>query len=101
MIALATSTTIFTSALSMTLVGLGIAVTATGTNMFLQSISEDGKRGRVMGLFNTAFVGFAPLGCLIAGFALEKFGCSTALFILGFTGLVLSIYVGRRLVIVI
>jgi MFS family permease len=101
MIALATSTTIFASALSMTLVGLGIAVTATGTNMFLQSISEDGKRGRVMGLFNTAFVGFAPLGCLIAGFALEKFGCSTALFILGFTGLVLSIYVGRRLVIVI
>lgn len=101
MLALASTTTLVASAVCMTLVGFGIAVTATGTNMFLQAVCADDKRGHVMGLFNTAFLGFAPLGNLIVGFTIERLGCATALSILGFTGLVLSVCIARRLAIVI
>jgi MFS family permease len=36
-------------------------------NVMLQHLSEDKMRGRVMSIYATAFLGFAPLGSLMAG----------------------------------
>jgi MFS family permease len=36
-------------------------------NVLLQHLSEDRMRGRVMSIYATAFLGFAPLGSLLAG----------------------------------
>ena len=39
-------------------------------NTILQTITEDEKRGRVMSFFGMAFMGMAPFGSLLAGFAM-------------------------------
>jgi hypothetical protein len=36
-------------------------------NTILQTIVDEDKRGRVMSLFNMAFMGMAPFGNLLAG----------------------------------
>jgi hypothetical protein len=36
-------------------------------NVTLQHLSEDKMRGRVMSIYATAFLGFTPLGSLMAG----------------------------------
>ena len=36
-------------------------------NVMLQHLSDDKMRGRVMSIYATAFLGFAPLGSLMAG----------------------------------
>ena len=36
-------------------------------NTLLQHLAEDFMRGRVMSIYATAFLGFAPIGSLIAG----------------------------------
>jgi hypothetical protein len=42
-------------------------LTVATVNTLLQHLSEDGMRGRVMSIYATAFLGFAPIGSLIAG----------------------------------
>jgi MFS family permease len=36
-------------------------------NSLMQQLASDEMRGRVMGMYATAFLGFAPVGALIAG----------------------------------
>jgi MFS family permease len=43
-------------------------------NTLLQTLADDDKRGRVMSLFTVAFIGVAPFGNLLAGFAARHFG---------------------------
>jgi len=42
-------------------------------NVMLQHLSEDKMRGRVMSIYATAFLGFSPLGSLLAGSLAETF----------------------------
>lgn len=51
----------------LSVVGFGILVTSVSVNMILQTIVEDGKRGRVMSLYTVAFLGISPFGALTAG----------------------------------
>ncbi|MFH1368958.1 MAG: MFS transporter [Elusimicrobiota bacterium] len=44
------------------------------TNTFVQMAVTDEMRGRVMGFFVTAFMGFAPIGSLFAGALAHSFG---------------------------
>jgi MFS family permease len=48
-------------------VGFGMIVTAMSVSTILQTVSEDAKRGRVMGFYTMAFMGMQPLGSLVAG----------------------------------
>lgn len=72
---------------AMALLGFGIVVTATASNVYLQTISAPEKLGRVLGLFTMCFLGIAPFGNLIAGFLIEQLGCRITLVILGALGI--------------
>jgi len=54
--------------------GLGFITQASASNTLLQTLAPPELRGRVMGLYTTAFIGLAPIGGLILGSAAERFG---------------------------
>ena len=47
--------------------GYFMVLTVATVNTLLQHLAEDSMRGRVMSIYATAFLGFAPIGSLIAG----------------------------------
>ncbi len=47
--------------------GFGMILSVAILNMSMQQLSNDEMRGRVMGIYTTAFLGLAPVGSLIAG----------------------------------
>jgi MFS family permease len=67
----------------MTGVGFGMIVTAMSVSTILQTISEDTKRGRVMGFYTMAFMGMQPVGSLCAGALASWLGARHALAIGG------------------
>ena len=67
----------------LTLVGFGMMVQTASSNTILQTISDDDKRGRVMSLYVTCFMGMSPLGSLSAGFMAQHLGAPMALIIGG------------------
>lgn len=59
---------------SLPVTGFAITSLVATTNTFLQLEAEDGLRGRLMSLFSMVFLGFAPLGNLLAGSAAQHIG---------------------------
>jgi MFS family permease len=55
------------SALLLMCTGYCMILMIASVNVMLQHLSEDKMRGRVMSIYATAFLGFAPLGSLLAG----------------------------------
>ena len=49
------------------LIGFAVTVVAAASNIILQTIVDEDKRGRVMSLYMMAFMGTAPFGSLVAG----------------------------------
>ena len=47
--------------------GMGSMIQFTGTNTLIQTMTPDALRGRVMAIWFMIFMGFAPVGSLIAG----------------------------------
>jgi predicted MFS family arabinose efflux permease len=47
--------------------GYCMILTVANVNSLLQHLADDAMRGRVMSIYATAFLGFAPVGSLIAG----------------------------------
>jgi predicted MFS family arabinose efflux permease len=76
----------FAAALSLMLLlaataGFALMVTLGASNILLQKLVDDDKRGRVMSLFLTAFMGLPPIGSLLAGAIAGRFGLDAALWI--------------------
>lgn len=63
----ALSRVLWLSLLMMLVSGAGLMVHLAATNTILQTISDEGKRGRVMSFYSMAFLGIAPFGSLFAG----------------------------------
>jgi MFS family permease len=55
-------------------VGFGMMSHMAATNTILQTILEEGKRGRVMAFYAMAFAGMTPFGSLLAGWAAAHWG---------------------------
>jgi MFS family permease len=55
------------SLLLMIIIGTGMMLHTASSNTILQTITDDDKRGRVMGFYTLAIIGTAPFGSLIAG----------------------------------
>ena len=55
-------------------VGLGMIVQLATSNTVLPTIVDDDKRGRVMSLYTTAFMGMAPFGSLLCGAIAHRIG---------------------------
>ncbi|MDA8326274.1 MAG: MFS transporter [Nitrospiraceae bacterium] len=64
--------------------GFGMMVQMASSNMILQSIVDDRRRGRVMSLFTMAFMGMVPFGSLLAGWLASRIGAPSTLFASGF-----------------
>lgn len=63
--------------------GLGMMVQMASSNIILQTIVEENKRGRVMSFYTMAFMGTAPFGSLFAGVAASRIGAPMTLTIGG------------------
>jgi MFS family permease len=61
------------------IVGFGILVTSVSTNMILQTIVDDDKRGRVMSLYTASFLGMSPFGAIAAGALADRIGVAMTL----------------------
>jgi MFS family permease len=64
--------------------GFGFMVHMAASNIILQTIVEDDKRGRVMSFYTMAFMGMAPIGSLLAGTLASWLGVTNTLVIGGF-----------------
>ncbi len=81
----------------MSLIGFGFLVVTVSSNMILQTIVDDDKRGRVMSLYTAAFLGVAPLGSLLAGLFADRIGAATTLLIGGGLCLLTGAVIAREL----
>ena len=77
--------------------GFGIMVQMASINTILQTIVDDDKRGRVMSLHVTAFIGIAPLGSLLAGVAAEHLGAPHTLLLSGLLSVAVTVFFARKL----
>jgi MFS family permease len=93
MIAFGMSRHLWLSVVIAPVAGFGMLATFASANTLLQTLADDDKRGRVMSLFTVAFLGMAPFGNLLTGFAAKHFGG-------GITGASLTMMIAGIIVIV-
>ncbi|MEN6386400.1 MAG: MFS transporter, partial [Phycisphaerales bacterium] len=72
--------------------GFGLMVQSASTNIILQTIVDDDKRGRVMSFHVMAFVGTAPFGNLLSGVSAEKIGAPHTLVLCGVLSLMIMVF---------
>jgi MFS family permease len=65
------------------LAGAGFMMQLAATNTFLQTIVEEGLRGRVMSFYTMAFFGTVPIGSLIGGAIAERIGAPVTIALSG------------------
>ncbi|GGG19140.1 MFS transporter [Pontibacter amylolyticus] len=78
------STVLWLSLALMLFTGFGMIVTMASCNTLLQTLVDEDKRGRVMSLYATAFMGMAPLGSMLASSIAEQIGVAYTLLGCGF-----------------
>jgi MFS family permease len=78
-------------------VGYCMVLMVATVNTLLQHLSADHMRGRVMSMYATAFLGFAPIGSLLAGSLAGSFGAPAAIAGMSAVALIatLVIYIAR------
>jgi MFS family permease len=81
----------------MLVTGAGMMVQMAASNTILQTIVEEGKRGRVMSLYTMAFMGMAPFGSLMAGALSSRIGVATTLMLGGACAAVAGVGFARQL----
>ncbi len=66
------------------------------TNTLIQTIVPDTLRGRVMGFYAFVFMGMAPFGAFLAGWAADQFGAPVAVALGGLVCVLVSLVMWRR-----
>jgi predicted MFS family arabinose efflux permease len=97
LIALALSRWLALSIALMSAIGFGMLVVTVSTNMILQTIVDDDKRGRVMSLYTAAFLGIVPVGALVAGVLADRIGAATTVMIGGMLCALVGATIAREL----
>lgn len=77
------STYFFLSVFLMLFVGFGFVVQVVSSNILLQHLVDEDKRGRLMSLYTMAYMGVIPLGNLAAGSLAAQIDAPSTLFIFG------------------
>jgi len=83
LILFSTSTSLWFSVPLLVVIGFAMVVQMASCNTVLQTIVEDDKRGRVMALYSTAFLGLAPVGSLLGGILAQEIGAPWTLTLAG------------------
>jgi MFS family permease len=76
-------TNFWLSCIVLALIGCAMMVQMAASNTIVQTIVDSDKRGRVMSLYATAFMGMAPLGSLAAGALAARIGAEPTLRLCG------------------
>lgn len=96
LVLLAWSGSVWIAAPLIAAIGFGILVTSVSTNMILQTIVDDDKRGRVMSFYTAAFLGMTPFGSLAAGALADVIGVALTLTLGGLACVAGAIYLARK-----
>jgi MFS family permease len=83
LLGLAFSRNLYLSLPAMFFIGFGLTAQLACSNTLIQTVVEDDKRGRVMGIYSMAFRGIAPFGSLLAGGLATHFGALNTLLVGG------------------
>lgn len=97
LVAFSLSPTLWLSFIFLFLVGFGMMVQLAASNTLLQTIVDDGMRGRLMGFFMMSFIGIEPFGSLAAGSLADVIGARTTIFIGGLCCIIGSICFAKKL----
>jgi MFS family permease len=84
------------SALTLVCTGYFMVLMIATVNVLLQHLSEDKMRGRVMSIYATAFLGFAPLGSLMAGSLASTFTAPVSIASMALAAIVINSVIYRR-----
>jgi MFS family permease len=71
--------------------GFGMMVQMASSNIILQTIVEEDKRGRVMSFYTMAFMGLSPFGSLFSGLLAARIGANNTLLGGGFFCIIAAI----------
>jgi MFS family permease len=72
---------LWVSVILLAITGFGMMANMAASNIILQTIADDDKRGRVMSFYTVAFMGMAPIGSLITGALASRIGVTATLVI--------------------
>ncbi len=81
----------------MLITGFSMMQQMAASNTIMQTIVQEDKRGRVMSFYTMAFVGVAPFGSLIAGFAASRIGAPYTVMAGGALSMLAALWFSRRL----
>jgi MFS family permease len=95
-IALSFSTSFHLSMGFLVVAGLGFMTQNATANTLVQTTVPDALRGRVMSVYMMVFVGFFPIGSLIAGAVAERFGVPAGGAFGGIVALAYGLYLAWR-----
>ncbi len=90
LIALSASRNVFVSLPLMFILGAANMLIIAGSNTILQYSVADEKRGRVMSIYTMAFIGMAPFGSLLYGYAAKMLSIKYAMACFGFICMLIS-----------
>ncbi|MBA2750292.1 MAG: MFS transporter [Tatlockia sp.] len=82
-VAFGVSRTLWFSLLMCFVIGLGSILLISSSNILIQTLVEDDKRGRVMSIFTMSFLGIVPFGNLLMGISAERIGATNTLVVGG------------------
>ena len=82
-IGFAFSRNVWLSCLCMAMTGMGLMGTSVCVNTIIQSIVDEDKRGRVVSIYSTFFIGAAPISHLGAGWLAEHIGAPNTFLVCG------------------
>jgi len=97
LIILSFSTVFSLSLVLMVFIGLGMMMQTAASNIIIQTITDDDKRGRVMGFYSMAIMGTAPFGSLIAGWLAKVIGTPWTIFTGGAATIIGALFFLRKL----
>lgn len=77
--------------------GFGMMVQMASSNIILQTIVDEDKRGRVMSFYTMAFMGLSPFGSLLSGVLASRIGADNTLLGGGFLCIMASVLFALQL----
>lgn len=81
----------------MVFIGMGMMLQTAASNTILQTITDDDKRGRVMGFYTIAVMGTAPFGSLMSGALARLIGTPGTFIVNGIATIIGALFFLRKL----
>jgi MFS family permease len=85
------------SIILMVFIGMGMMLQTAASNTVLQTITDDDKRGRVMGFYTIAVMGTAPFGSLLSGALAKMIGTPGTFIVNGIATIIGALVFLRKL----